>query len=219
MSISTIDKFNYLIDCLSGQALAPFQVIEANYQKVLDNLIERYDNKPLIFIDYINSLFSIPPMTKPSASSLRLILDNVTALCSSLLSLGSVLDVMNAVIIHIVLSKIDEESKRVYAEKKDFKSLSSWDQCLTILSCRCQFLESRNTEVDSFQVRDSRSKQTSKRTGSSLVVAYIFCEYCKSKEHYIGSCSAKPCINCLTSLHNSNQQIVQIFLRIKTILL
>ena len=57
-SIPTIDKFNNLLDCLSGPALAlgaPFQVIEANYQEALDNLIERCDIKSLIFIDHVNS--------------------------------------------------------------------------------------------------------------------------------------------------------------------
>lgn len=57
-NIPTIDKFNYLLNCLSGQALAvvePFQVVEANYKLALDRLKERYDNKSLIFIDNINS--------------------------------------------------------------------------------------------------------------------------------------------------------------------
>lgn len=114
--IPTIDKFNYLLNCLSGQALAlvePFQVVEENYQKVLDCLKNRYDNKSLMFIDNVNSLFSITPITKPSARGLRSILDNVAALRSSLLSLGSELEVMNAIIIHIILSKIDSESKAV----------------------------------------------------------------------------------------------------------
>lgn len=220
-SIPTMDKFNYLLNCLSGQALAviePFQVVETNYQKALDTLVERYDNKSLIFIDHINSLFSITPMNKANAVSLRSILDSVSALRSSLLSLGSELDVMNAIIIHIVLSKIDGESKRVYDEKQDFKSLPSWDVCYSILSRRCQYLESRTTEVDSFQSRDNKFKQNNaKQSGSSFLVSNIFCEYCKSKEHLTGSCasylalpisrrfdfvkSSMLCINCLRRGH------------------
>ncbi|XP_065372316.1 uncharacterized protein LOC135964147 [Calliphora vicina] len=191
-SIVTIDKFNYLLNCLSGQALAviePFQVVESNYQKAVDSLVERYDNKSLIFIDHINSLFSITPMTKPSASSLRSILDNVSALRSSLLSLGSELDVMNAIIIHIVLSKIDGESKKVYDEKQDFKSLPSWQQCFSILTHRCQYLESRNAEVDSFQPHDNKSR----------------------KGHFISQCPSKSrCRTCRishhTTLHNPDFQ-------------
>ncbi|XP_065365533.1 uncharacterized protein LOC135958562 [Calliphora vicina] len=222
--IPIIDKFNYLLNCLSGQALAviePFQVVESNYQKALDHLIERYDNKSLMFIDNINSLFSISHMHKPNASMLRSILDNVSALRSSLLSLGSEVDVMNAIIIHIVLSKIDAESKKNYDEKQDFNSLPSWDQCYSILSHRCQFLESRTAEMDSFQPRDNKSKPNPKRPGLSFMVSSTICEYCKSKEHLTGSCStylslpisrrfdfvksSKLCINCLRKGHVVSQ--------------
>ncbi|XP_037823638.1 uncharacterized protein LOC119612006 [Lucilia sericata] len=51
--IPTIDKFNYLLNCLSGPALSvveAFQIVEENYQKALDRLKERYDNKTLIFL-------------------------------------------------------------------------------------------------------------------------------------------------------------------------
>ncbi|XP_065356116.1 uncharacterized protein LOC135950508 [Calliphora vicina] len=218
--IPTIDKFNYLLNCLSGQALAliePLQVIEENYQKALDSLRNRYDNKSLIFIDNVNTLFSISPINKPSSTGLRAILDNVAAIRSSLLSLGSELDVMNAIIIHIVLSKIDSESKAVYDEKQDFNKLPSWDDCYSILSRRCQFLESRSAEADSFRDPEPKLKPKFRRPGLSLVTSNIFCEYCQSKDHFVGNCasylalpvprrfdfvkSSNLCINCLRKGH------------------
>lgn len=75
-------------------------------------------------------------MSEPNASSLRSILDNVGSLRSSLLSLGSEVDVMNAMIIHVVLSKIDTESKRMYDERQDYKTLPSWNECYSILNRR-----------------------------------------------------------------------------------
>lgn len=77
-NIPTIDKFNCLQNCLSGQTLTllePFQVVESNNKLPLDRLKERYDNKTLIFLDNINSLFSIATMSEPNALSLRSILD------------------------------------------------------------------------------------------------------------------------------------------------
>ena len=56
-----------------------------------------------MFIDNINSLFSI--------------INTVSALRNSLRAYGLELDVMNAILIHIVLSK------KVYDEKLDFSSL------------------------------------------------------------------------------------------------
>jgi len=60
--LSDIDKFTYLIGCLSGPALsvvAAFQVSEENYKKALERLKERYDKKVLILLEHVSSLFSI----------------------------------------------------------------------------------------------------------------------------------------------------------------
>ncbi|XP_075160828.1 uncharacterized protein LOC142233707 [Haematobia irritans] len=219
-SIPTIDKFNYLLNCLSGQALAvvdAFPVSEENYQKAVDRLNERYGNKSLIFIDTINSLFSINAITRPNAPSLRFILDNVSAIRSSLLSIGSEVDVVNAMLIHIVLSKIDQESKNAYNEKRDLKSLPSWDDCYNILSRRCQFLETSCSTVPQIHDRDKQPRYKDRRPGTSLMTSNALCEYCQSKDHGISSCStylalpvarrfdfvksASLCINCLRKGH------------------
>jgi len=62
VSLSTIDKFNYLLDCLTGPALAVvelFQVTDENYEIALKRLKDRFDNKPLIFIENIKALFAL----------------------------------------------------------------------------------------------------------------------------------------------------------------
>ncbi|GBP00848.1 hypothetical protein EVAR_101378_1 [Eumeta japonica] len=65
---------------LALPVIEPFPVIESNYQKAFDHLVKRYDNKTLIFIDNIKSLFSLAAITKPNAVALRSILDSVSAL-------------------------------------------------------------------------------------------------------------------------------------------
>ncbi|XP_075157719.1 uncharacterized protein LOC142230985 [Haematobia irritans] len=219
-SIPIIDKFNYLLNCLSGQALAvvePFQVVEENYSRALERLKARYDNKPLIFIETINNLFTIVPMSKPNAVGLRSIVDTVAAIRGSLLTLGQESDIVNAMLIHIVLSKIDTESKTVYNEKQDFSKLPSWDDCYSILSRRCQFLESCNSNVQTNIDREAKGKQRDRRSGTSLVVSSAPCEYCQAKDHFVGSCpsflalpvsrrfdfakSSALCINCLRKGH------------------
>ncbi|XP_017468697.1 PREDICTED: uncharacterized protein LOC108360780 [Rhagoletis zephyria] len=122
-SLTTIDKFNYLMDCLSGPARAvaePFEVTESNYPRALQRLKERFDNKTLIFI----------------------LIDNVASIKGALLSLGSEKNIMEALLINIILTKLDADSKRAYDEKQDFKELPSFESCYTLLSHRCQLLES-----------------------------------------------------------------------------
>ena len=60
-----------------------------NYAKALKRLKERYDNKVLIFLEHVNNLFSAPNMIKGDNRSLRKIIDTVSAIRGSLLSLGS----------------------------------------------------------------------------------------------------------------------------------
>lgn len=222
-SITPVDKFNYLLNCLSGPALAvvePFQVTDENYPKALERLQSRYDNKVLIFLEHITALFNVSQMSKDDYVSLRNIIDTVSAIRGSLLSLGSEMDVMNAIIIHIVLSKLDEKSKQNYDEKQEFKSLPSWDTCYDTLSHRCQFLESHGKKTDSVQKPSgSKPKSNFNRPANTFVNsnAISTCSYCNSAEHQIAACTSflslvvserfnfikrnGHCINCLRKGH------------------
>ncbi|XP_073835822.1 uncharacterized protein [Musca autumnalis] len=222
-AISLIEKFNYLLNCLSGPALAvvePFQVCEENYEKALNRLEERYDNKVLIFLEHIESLFNVPKMQKSDSVSLRHLIDTVSVVRGSLLSLGSEADVMNAILVHMVLSKLDSDTKENYDEKQDFKSLPSWDLCYELLSRRCQFLEShiKRTEVtEKVVVNKPKSNTRFNRSAHTFVNSNSNCCYCNSSEHNISTCSSFAnivvserfnfvkrsghCINCLRKGH------------------
>lgn len=144
-TLTDVDKSNYLLNCLSGPALAvvePYQVTEENYLKALKRLEEKYDNKVLIFLEHMNTLFNISAMSKGDSVSLRNIIGTVSAIRGSLLSLGSEMDVVSGLLIHIALSKLDTDTKQNYDEKQEFKSLPSWDTCYDVLSHRCRFSES-----------------------------------------------------------------------------
>ncbi|XP_073839184.1 uncharacterized protein isoform X2 [Musca autumnalis] len=221
-SISVIEKFNYLLNCLSGPALAvvePFQVCEDNYEKALQRLQERYDNKVLIFLEHIDSLFNVPKMQKSDSVSLRHLIDTVSAVRGSLLSLGSEADVMNAILVHMVLSKVDNETKDNYDEKQDFKSLPSWDLCYELLSRRCQFLEShrKRTEFPEKVIPNKHNSPRFNRPAHTFVNSNSNCSYCNSSEHSLSTCSSFAnivvserfnfvkrnghCINCLRKGH------------------
>ena len=100
-----------------------FQITEANYQTALDRLAERYDKKSLIFKDHVTSLFDLKKMSKPSSSDLRNIVDTVSPVLDSLGYLGTRKDIMNAMVIHLVLSKLDSDSKNKCHEQLDYKKL------------------------------------------------------------------------------------------------
>lgn len=66
-----------------------------------------YDNKFLLFFNTISKIFELPTIPNPSAASLRIMIDEVSAIYNSLLSLGDEKQVTNAIIIHIVMTKVD----------------------------------------------------------------------------------------------------------------
>ena len=222
--IPVIDKFNYLLNCLSDQALAAieaFQVTESNYSKALERLAERFDNKVLILRDHVSAIFDMPLLSKPDGVALRKLIDNAAALRGSLLSLGSVEEILNAILIHLVVSKIDSDSRNRYNESQDFKEFPTW--CCSILSRRCQFLENKTQSHDYVQkatTQHTKSHNSKKAAFVNTNSAHV-CAYCNPSDHNIGSCSSflllSPtqrfdavkqrtlCINCLRHGHFSSK--------------
>jgi len=121
---TNVEKFNHLRNCLCGPALETinaFQITNDNYKKALDRLQKRYDNNTLIFMENINELFRLKSISRSSPPDLRSLIDNASALFSSLLSLGDEKAICNAMLIHIVLNKTDPDSRNTWKRSLDFK--------------------------------------------------------------------------------------------------
>ncbi|KAI8115966.1 hypothetical protein CVS40_11893 [Lucilia cuprina] len=118
--LTEIERFNRLISCLSDEALGTvkaYQISEQNYSKTLQNLKRVYDNPCLIFFDNITKLFDLPEMSKPSAITLRSMIDTVSAIYGSLLSIGDDKAITNAIIIYLVMSKVDPITRSKWEEQ------------------------------------------------------------------------------------------------------
>ena len=89
----------------------------------------------------MTSLFELKKMSKPSSSDLRNIVDTVSAVLDSLAHLGTSKDIMNAMVIHLVLSRVDSESESKWDEQLDYKKLPTWADCSSVLIKRCEFIE------------------------------------------------------------------------------
>ncbi|XP_075155610.1 uncharacterized protein LOC142228967 [Haematobia irritans] len=220
--LSNIEKFNHLINCLQGHALETvkaFQITNENYPKALERLKSRYDNNTLIFMENISTLFELPDVSKPNSGQLRSLVDNVSALYSSLQSLGSDKDIVNAMLIHIVMQKVDGDTKRKWKDSLDFSQLPTWDDCSKVLERRCQYLESLDTNTNSRRPEhhSGKSSQKQSKQGYSFSCTKRVCALCSKSDHYIAQCqrfkdmdvplrfeNAKKlglCINCLAKGH------------------
>ncbi|XP_043864991.1 uncharacterized protein LOC116804732 [Drosophila mojavensis] len=151
-SLSTIEKFNQLISCLKGPALETvkaFQITPENYRKALERLNQRYDNPTLVFLDNISSLFMLKSVSKSNSQEIRSLIDNSTALYNSLKSLGNEAQIAQAMLIAIVMDKMDMETKRKWNESLDYSKLPTWDLCVQVVERHCQYLESCAQSIES----------------------------------------------------------------------
>ncbi|XP_033252781.1 uncharacterized protein LOC117192220 [Drosophila miranda] len=221
--LSNVEKFNHLLSCLVDDALGTvkaFQISADNYEKALDSLKEVYDKKYFIFSDTVSQLFDIPSTTKASASCLRSLIDTVSAIYSSLQSLGSEKDINSAMLIHIALSKVDPTTKSRFEEQLDYDKLPSWSECAAQLNRRYQHLAAEESTRNKGKTKQETSKGPTKSSFSCAKTdrrADSKCSYCHAGNHTISNCqsfSALPvlqrfditkqlrlCINCLRPGH------------------
>lgn len=84
---------------------------------------------------------SILFVSKPNSGQLRSLVNNVSALCTSLQSLGSDKDIVNTMLMYIVMQKVDVDKKRKWKELIDFSQFPTWDDCFKVLERRwmCPF--------------------------------------------------------------------------------
>ncbi|XP_058978635.1 uncharacterized protein LOC131802432 [Musca domestica] len=225
-NISTSEKFNHLLSCLSGEALATikaFQVTDENYSSALKRLKERYDNDTLIFLENVTSMFELPKSNKPVPKQLRNIVDTISALYSSLKSLGSFEQICDAFIIHLAMSKVDSETKQRWDEYIDYSKLPSWTECCSMLDKRCQQLDAqcrRSSKQHNPTITTNYSHSNNQKQHSFVTknVAQDFvCSHCSKSGHMISTCQRfivltpnqrieqakqqKLCLNCLSKGH------------------
>ena len=227
-SLSTIEKFNHLVSCLTDDALRTvkaFQINDENYPHALARLAERYDNKCLIFQDLILTLFNLQKIQKPSATALRHVVDTVSAVLDSLSHLGTDKEITHALVINLVLSKVDSLTKTKWEEQLNFTTLPNWSDCTKVLIRRCQYLEiSDQNKHDNIENAKKNSNFREKRQPQhTLNCTQISkqCLYCSSNEHEIIDClqfkslnveqrfnyskSNSICINCLKKGHSASK--------------
>ncbi|XP_075163365.1 uncharacterized protein LOC142235999 [Haematobia irritans] len=200
-----------------------FQITEQNYPKAIASLKRVYDNDCLIFFDNISKLFNLPEMSRPSSSSLRNLIDSVSAIYDSLLSIGDEKNITNAILIHLVMSKVDSTTRTKWEEQLDYNKLPLWSECEAALNKRYQHIAADESSTSKDRVtRPSKDPVNRRHSKTSLSCskgskAVDKCTFCKSLQHEILTCpsfgsipvlqrfdfvkSIPACINCLKKGH------------------
>lgn len=231
--ISNIEKFHYLKASLkdeAGQIIQSLQLCDANYLVAWKALLDRYNNKRLILSNHIRALFNLPTLSKESHILLRQLLDGVSKHLRSLKILDQPVDQWDALLIHLIVSKLDMTTKREWESYKINGEFPTISELTEFLKSRCELLEtlnlSQSNEVKSNNNKHKFIKYQTHMASNNLVATndsnankQPICVICKNS-HIIYNCdefkampvqsriaqakSRKLCFNCLRNSHSTN---------------
>lgn len=82
----------------------------------------------------LSRVFELQPMKGPYPNELRSLIDEVTSIYESLLTVGDDTKITNALLIHIIMSKVDSKTRSNWEEKLEYQSIPSWIDCISALN-------------------------------------------------------------------------------------
>jgi hypothetical protein len=126
--ISDIQKFFYLQSSLSGDAESVIKCIQTtadNYNAEWNSLIERYDNKKVLIQVHTQAIFDLEPIKKESSSQLCKLVDTLSGHMKALESLGERPSQWGALLMHLVVSKLNTKTMREWEISSSKTEVSS----------------------------------------------------------------------------------------------
>lgn len=150
--LDNIQKFHYLRSSLTGSALQVIKSLEFsnnNYLIAWDLIERRYNNNKLLCHTYIKGLFTLNSITKECPIQLRKMIDSVSKNLRALKLLGEPTDSWDALIIYIVLTKLDSNIEKEWEQfktnglgsSKEKIKLEKLEELLNFLSQKADMLE------------------------------------------------------------------------------
>ena len=112
--LSKLEKFQHLRACLEGAALGTIKSLEpsnANYDKALELLTKRFDNKLLHFQAHIRAIFGLSGVEKGSASGLRELSDGINSHLRALSTMSTTTELADGLLIHIISHRLDQTTQ------------------------------------------------------------------------------------------------------------
>ena len=119
-SVSAVQKFNYLLSLLDGQAFRALQGLEItgeNYQPAVEILKSRFGNKQQIINDHMSALLRLQSHPNERVTHLRYILDSIIIHVRGLESLGMPSERYGSLLIPIIMNRMPKEITCQVAKK------------------------------------------------------------------------------------------------------
>ncbi|CAI6362986.1 unnamed protein product [Macrosiphum euphorbiae] len=202
--INSVQKFVYLRMHLSRDALSLIQNVVTtadNYSDAWNTVVERYDNKRILIQSYTKNIYELEPMQKESSVRLRKFTADLNMNMQALKALGHDPDAWGALLLHVILVKLDYNTIRNWESIAAKNTLPAVKELITFLNERCQILEaidsSKNLAYKSNNMQlkqNNRNKNdtitqfnNNKRFNAFVTTNRLACYFCK-EPHPIYKC-------------------------------
>lgn len=208
-TLRNVQKFHYLMDNLDGKPkdlLKPLHVTDDNYPEAWKRLCGRYQHKRFIVESHLQSFFSLQPMKFEDSAELKKLIDSSTETIQALQVLGLPVNQWDAILVHVVVSKLDSETHKQWELKLTKDDLPTFKQLEEFLEARWQSLEmitnsksqqrfiplNQHSKNQKFQ-REMRSSTYSQPTSTNTISSNFNqnnfnCNYCGKQDHNVTNC-------------------------------
>jgi len=146
--LTNIQRLHYLKSSLKSEAAQVIESLEttaANYLPAWEQLRERYDNNRRMVGGHINALCTMPSIVTSSSANLRKHQNGINSHLWTLKALNLPVEHWDAIIIRLMVEKLDVESHSLWESSSSSAFLPSIQEYLAFLHQRCLTLESIET--------------------------------------------------------------------------
>ncbi|XP_062714600.1 uncharacterized protein LOC134291174 [Aedes albopictus] len=194
-----VEKLHYLKGCLQGEPKAlidPLKITQANYQIAWDTLLKRYNNSKQLKKRQVQSLFSLPSLSKESISNLHVLVEGFERAVPTLDQVVQPAEYKDLLLVNLT-NRLDPVTHRGWEEFSSTNGKDSLKDLTEFLQRRIRVLESLPTKaaesrgVHSVQPQSQKQKQSTVKTSYSTMQSSSGkrCVACK-ENHFLFQCAA-----------------------------
>ncbi|XP_062703957.1 uncharacterized protein LOC134286361 [Aedes albopictus] len=220
-------KMQYLLSYLDGEAkkmVSSFPISDANYKEAWETLETHYNKKKYTVFALVREFIDQPSTS--TVSGLKKLVATSDDVIRQLKALGNEFESRDPWLIHLLLEKVDKETRSLWAQKIIDVDSPTFADFLEFLQKRCDALETCTAFTKRPSQADAGKKEYSRAPGGEKVQTFhtnassATCAKC-SKDHPIYHCdrfkemdvsarrelaqTSKLCFNCLRFSHTAKK--------------
>ena len=216
--LTPVQKLQYLRSVLTGKAAASIECLsttDANYISAIDLLKEKFDCTRRIILRHCETIREFQKPVKDSPETLGNLVDTVNQNLRALKNLGEPIESWNAMLVSIILSKVNADTVWHWEITLKDKKMPSYLKLLEFLEKRANCAPTPPSKSGSSENHRSNRQGPSRKQSVNTTTSYQ-CPLCKGP-HGVWNCStfkaqtvqerqatvekASLCPNCLQKWH------------------